>query len=97
MKARALSEAVERIPDGASLMIGGFMGIGTPERLVDELVPKVSVRPVAVIRPGAIDESNAAGPVFRGRDLNSRSRQHCGDPGARDISTSTTGLKVLQT
>lgn len=26
------------IPDGASLMIGGFMGAGTPERIVDELV-----------------------------------------------------------
>lgn len=26
------------IPRGASLMIGGFMGVGTPEQLVDELV-----------------------------------------------------------
>ena len=26
------------IPDGASLMIGGFMGTGTPERVIDELV-----------------------------------------------------------
>jgi len=26
------------IPDGASLMVGGFMGVGTPERLMDELV-----------------------------------------------------------
>jgi acetate CoA/acetoacetate CoA-transferase alpha subunit len=26
------------IPDGASLMIGGFMGVGTPDRLIDELV-----------------------------------------------------------
>jgi acetate CoA/acetoacetate CoA-transferase alpha subunit len=25
------------IPDGASLMIGGFLGVGTPERLIDEL------------------------------------------------------------
>jgi acetate CoA/acetoacetate CoA-transferase alpha subunit len=33
-----LERAVEMIPDGASLLIGGFMGVGTPERLVDELV-----------------------------------------------------------
>ena len=33
-----LEEAVARIPDGAILMIGGFMGIGTPPRLIDELV-----------------------------------------------------------
>jgi acetate CoA/acetoacetate CoA-transferase alpha subunit len=26
------------IPDGARLMIGGFMAVGTPERLVDEIV-----------------------------------------------------------
>lgn len=26
------------IPDGASLMIGGFMGVGTPERVMDEIV-----------------------------------------------------------
>jgi acetate CoA/acetoacetate CoA-transferase alpha subunit len=26
------------IPEGASLMIGGFMGVGTPERLIDEIV-----------------------------------------------------------
>jgi len=33
------SEAViAMIPDGASLMIGGFMGVGTPELLIDELV-----------------------------------------------------------
>lgn len=28
------------IPDGASLMIGGFMGVGTPERLIDALVAR---------------------------------------------------------
>jgi len=26
------------IPDGATLMVGGFMAVGTPERLIDELV-----------------------------------------------------------
>ena len=38
MQTTTLEQAVARIPDGASLMIGGFMGVGTPERLLDELV-----------------------------------------------------------
>jgi acetate CoA/acetoacetate CoA-transferase alpha subunit len=37
MKTVHLEDAVGMIPDGASLMIGGFMGVGTPERLIDEL------------------------------------------------------------
>ena len=38
MKPVSAEQAVSLIPDGASLMIGGFMGVGTPERLLDELV-----------------------------------------------------------
>ncbi len=38
MKTIPVERAAALIPDGASLMIGGFMGIGTPERLIDELV-----------------------------------------------------------
>jgi acetate CoA/acetoacetate CoA-transferase alpha subunit len=38
MKTINLKDAVAMIPDGASLMIGGFMGVGTPDRLIDELV-----------------------------------------------------------
>ena len=38
MKVIPLDQAVAMIPDGARLMIGGFMGVGTPERLVDEIV-----------------------------------------------------------
>jgi len=38
MQAISIQAAVAQIPDGASLMIGGFMGVGTPERLIDELV-----------------------------------------------------------
>src|SRR3954470_685301 len=33
-------EAAQRVPDGASVMIGGFMGVGTPERLIDALVAR---------------------------------------------------------
>jgi acetate CoA/acetoacetate CoA-transferase alpha subunit len=38
MQTISLDKAVAMIPDGATLMIGGFMGVGTPERLMDELV-----------------------------------------------------------
>jgi acetate CoA/acetoacetate CoA-transferase alpha subunit len=38
MQCVSLEKAVAMIPDGASIMIGGFMGVGTPERLMDELV-----------------------------------------------------------
>jgi acetate CoA/acetoacetate CoA-transferase alpha subunit len=38
MRTVSTEEAVAMIPNGARLMVGGFMGVGTPERLVDELV-----------------------------------------------------------
>jgi len=49
-------EAAALIPDGSSLLIGGFMGVGTPERLIDALVAR-GARDLTVIandtaRPG---------------------------------------------
>jgi acetate CoA/acetoacetate CoA-transferase alpha subunit len=38
MRAVSVEEAVAMIPLGASVMVGGFMGVGTPERLLDEVV-----------------------------------------------------------
>lgn len=38
MQPISLEKAVAMIPDGATLMIGGFMGVGTPEHVMDELV-----------------------------------------------------------
>jgi acetate CoA/acetoacetate CoA-transferase alpha subunit len=35
-----LKDAIDRIEDGMTVMIGGFLGTGTPEILVDELVRK---------------------------------------------------------
>src|SRR5438045_2786438 len=38
MQTVALDQSFAMIPDGASLMIGGFMGVGSPERIIDEIV-----------------------------------------------------------
>src|SRR6476469_4255399 len=38
MRTLSLEEAVGMIPDVARMMVGGFMAVGTPERLIDELV-----------------------------------------------------------
>jgi len=38
MQSTTLEDAVARIRDGASLMVGGFMAVGTPERLMDEII-----------------------------------------------------------
>lgn len=37
-KAISPQAAAELVPDGASIMIGGFMGVGTPRRMIDALV-----------------------------------------------------------
>jgi len=33
-------EAVEHIQDGCSIMVGGFLGVGTPEKLIDAIIEK---------------------------------------------------------
>jgi acetate CoA/acetoacetate CoA-transferase alpha subunit len=37
-KTTRISDAVSPIPNGASILIGGFMGVGTPPRLINELI-----------------------------------------------------------
>ncbi|MGA9602398.1 MAG: 3-oxoacid CoA-transferase subunit A [Methylocystis sp.] len=56
LKAITAADAAALVPDGASVMIGGFMGAGTPERVIDALVAR-GARGLTVIandtaRPG---------------------------------------------
>jgi acetate CoA/acetoacetate CoA-transferase alpha subunit len=38
MQTVSLEQSVAMIPNGSSLMIGGFMAVGTPERIIDEIL-----------------------------------------------------------
>ena len=42
------ADAAALIPDGATVMIGGFMGVGSPDRIIDALVAR-GVRGLTVI------------------------------------------------
>ena len=42
------SDFVQMIPDGASIMVGGFMNIGTPEDIIDEML-KTDVKDLTII------------------------------------------------
>ncbi|SCK26560.1 acetate CoA/acetoacetate CoA-transferase alpha subunit [Variovorax sp. HW608] len=38
MRTTTVEDAAALVPDGATVMVGGFMGVGSPDRLIDELV-----------------------------------------------------------
>lgn len=54
MKTLSLESAVALIPDGASVMIGGFMGVGTPERVMDELTRQGKLVTAGVVRKAIV-------------------------------------------
>ncbi len=35
-----MEEAVSHVKDGMTVFIGGFLGVGTPEKIIDALIAK---------------------------------------------------------
>ncbi|AWU97325.1 CoA transferase subunit A [Azospirillum ramasamyi] len=58
----SLEEAVALIPDGASLLIGGFMAVGGPNRLVDELI-RQGKRDLTIIANDTARPNNGLGKL----------------------------------
>ncbi|SMH44082.1 CoA transferase subunit A [Azospirillum agricola] len=67
-KVRKLEDAVAAIPDGAVLMIGGFMGVGTPPRLIDELI-RQNKRGLTVIANDTARPAVGIGKLVAGRHV----------------------------
>lgn len=64
MKGALTPKAVaDLIPDGASLMIGGFMAVGTPERVIDALVAR-GARGLTVIANDAASPGRGVGKLI---------------------------------
>ena len=65
MRVVSAEAAVAMIPDGASIMVGGFMGVGTPERLLDELV-RQKKSGLSLISNDAATPGKGVGKLFEG-------------------------------
>jgi acetate CoA/acetoacetate CoA-transferase alpha subunit len=54
MKSVSVEEAIAMIPNGATVMVGGFMGVGTPERLLDELARQKKSELILIANDAAV-------------------------------------------
>ena len=77
MKTILLERSVALIPDGASLMIGGFMAVGTPERVVDEIV-RQKKRDLTVIANDTAMPGKGIGKLVSARLLRKAIVSHIG-------------------
>ena len=77
MKTINPEQAVALIPDGASLMVGGFMGVGSPERVLDELV-RQGRRNLTVIANDTAIPGVGIGKLIRARLVSKAIVSHIG-------------------
>ena len=77
MKTISLEKAVAMIPDGASLMIGGFMAVGTPERVMDEIV-RQGKRDLTVIANDTASPGKGIGKLVSAKLLRKLIASHIG-------------------
>jgi acetate CoA/acetoacetate CoA-transferase alpha subunit len=77
MKTVSAEEAVAMIPNGASVMVGGFMGVGTPERLLDELV-KQRKSELTIISNDAALVGKGVGKLFDASLVSTLTASHIG-------------------
>jgi len=77
MQTVSLEQSVAMIPDGASLMIGGFMGVGTPERVVDEIV-RQNKRNLTVVANDTATPGRGIGKLVAGKLVRKAIVSHIG-------------------
>lgn len=76
-KILSADEAVEFIKDGMTLMIGGFMTVGTPEMIIDAMVKK-GVKDLTIIADDAGFPDKGIGKLVSNRQVKKLMASHIG-------------------
>jgi acetate CoA/acetoacetate CoA-transferase alpha subunit len=76
-KAVGVKQAAEMIPDGATLMIGGFLGVGSPHRLIAELV-QLGRKNLTVIANDSAFVDRGLGPLVVAKAVKKLIASHIG-------------------
>lgn len=76
-KTRSLEEAVALVPEDATIMVGGFLGVGTPQGLIDALVKRGRGRFTLIANDTALPEVGV-GKLVAGRLLKKAIVSHIG-------------------
>lgn len=77
MQAISVEDAVSRIPNHASLLIGGFMGVGTPVRIIEEIV-RQQKRDLTVIANDTASPGIGIGKLISARVVRKLIASHIG-------------------
>jgi acetate CoA/acetoacetate CoA-transferase alpha subunit len=77
MKVVSVEDAIAMIPNGATVMVGGFMGVGTPERLLDELVRQRKTE-LSIICNDAALPGRGVGKLFDAALVSTLTTSHIG-------------------
>lgn len=77
MKTVSVEEAIAMIPNGATVMVGGFMGVGTPERLLDEMVRQRKCE-LSIISNDAAMPGKGVGKLFDAALVSMLTASHIG-------------------
>lgn len=76
-KIGSIKDAVEKIKDGMTVMVGGFLGVGTPEALVDALVAK-GVKNLTVICNDSAFPDRGIGKLIVNKQIKKLITSHIG-------------------
>lgn len=76
-KLQDISKALEPVKDGSSLMVGGFMGVGTPHTIIESLVER-KVKSLTVISNDAGVPNDGVGKLVENRQIEKLVASHIG-------------------